>query len=62
LCAIVPGATIKKSKVTQQVVNSSGSLLDVQELLNPLERRQAWFAAIEEFIKEITDSKLGSDA
>src|SRR6266567_249441 len=61
LCAIVPGATIKKSKVTQQVVKSSGSLLDVQELLNPVERRQAWFAAIEEFIKEITDSKLGSD-
>ena len=62
LCAIVPGATIKKYKTTQQVVKSNGSLLEVGDLLGDTGRRQAWFAAIEEFINAVNETRTRAES
>jgi hypothetical protein len=56
----VPGATIKKSKTTQQVVKSNGSLLEANDLLAAT-ARQAWFAAIEEFINAVNETRARAE-
>jgi len=52
LCALIPGARIKKSKTTQSVAKASG-LIEVQDLLENEKRQLGWIAAIEEFMDAV---------